>query len=166
MILIWRQEDSVLFASTNYPNKLDEALRRPGRFDVHVPFTHATPKQASDLYKHFYPSSLSSSVSVSVLDEKTSLITTTDQTEVDRRANSFARIISDAGVRVSIAVIQGFLLLYKKDPVMALEKAPAWVEGIKKEQDDISKKSTGHGNGNVGEKAVSPSKSPAEGGAA
>ena len=37
-------------------------------------------------------------------------------------------------IKVSIATIQGFLLLYKKDPVMALKKAEEWAEGIRKEQ--------------------------------
>lgn len=134
-----------MFASTNYPNKLDEALRRPGRFDVHVPFTHATPEQASDLYKHFYPPSASPTISsphATEIDEK-SLIPTatiTDQAEVDRRADQFAQIIEKAGIKVSIAVIQGFLLLYKKDPIMALERAEKWAEGIKKDQEEVGGK--------------------------
>jgi len=37
-------------------------------------------------------------------------------------------------IKVSIATIQGFLLLYKKDPVMALRKVDEWAEGIRKEQ--------------------------------
>jgi hypothetical protein len=37
-------------------------------------------------------------------------------------------------IKVSIATIQGFLLLYKKDPVMALDKVDEWAEGIRREQ--------------------------------
>jgi hypothetical protein len=37
-------------------------------------------------------------------------------------------------IKVSIATIQGFLLLYKKDPVMALDKVDQWAEGIRQEQ--------------------------------
>ena len=37
-------------------------------------------------------------------------------------------------IKVSIATIQGFLLLYKKDPVMALDKVDEWAEGIRKDQ--------------------------------
>lgn len=37
-------------------------------------------------------------------------------------------------IKVPIATIQGFLLLYKKDPVMALDKVDEWAEGIRKEQ--------------------------------
>ena len=37
-------------------------------------------------------------------------------------------------IKVSIATIQGFLLLYKKDPVMALRNVDEWAGGIRKEQ--------------------------------
>lgn len=50
------QEDSILIASTNYPDKLDSALQRPGRFDVHIEFDYATGHQAADVFKHFYTS--------------------------------------------------------------------------------------------------------------
>jgi SpoVK/Ycf46/Vps4 family AAA+-type ATPase len=48
------QEGSVLFASTNHPDKLDPALRRPGRFDVKISFSHATTTQATTIFQHFY----------------------------------------------------------------------------------------------------------------
>lgn len=54
---------------------------------------------------------------------------------VDRRAERFAEILENGGVKVSIAVIQGYLLLHKKDPIKALKKAQEWVEEIRKEQE-------------------------------
>jgi SpoVK/Ycf46/Vps4 family AAA+-type ATPase len=128
----------VLFASTNYPDKLDEALRRPGRFDVHIAFDHAVTEQAIDLYKHFYPLSRIQNDQPTDFQEKDNEPTTShpfkDQSDLDRAAEQFAERIMGKNIKVSIATIQGFLLLCKKDPVMALDKVDDWVEGIRKEQ--------------------------------
>jgi len=128
----------VLFASTNYPDKLDEALRRPGRFDVHIAFDHAVTEQAIDLYKHFYPLSRIQNDKTTVIQEKDNEQTTShpfkDQSDLDQAAEQFAERIMGKNIKVSIATIQGFLLLYKKDPVMALEKVDEWAEGIRKDQ--------------------------------
>ena len=128
----------MLFASTNYPDKLDEALRRPGRFDVHIAFDHAVTQQAIDLYKHFYPLSRVQNDKTTDIQEKDNETTTSypfkDQSDLDRAAEQFAGRIMGKNIKVSIATIQGFLLLYKKDPVMALERVDEWAEGIRKDQ--------------------------------
>jgi hypothetical protein len=38
------------------------------------------------------------------------------------------------GIDVSLATIQGYLLLYKRDPIKAQENAAAWAEGIRVKQ--------------------------------
>lgn len=122
------QEDSVLFASTNFPDNLDEALRRPGRFDVDVPFTFATHEQAVSIFKHFYakPNTTGAPESTkNIVDEKFRL---------DDAAVTFADTIMKNGIEVSLATIQGYLLLYKRDPIKAQEKAAAWAEGIQVKQ--------------------------------
>ena len=128
----------MLFASTNYPDKLDEALRRPSRFDVHIAFDHAVTEQAIDLYKHFYPLSRIQNDKRTEIQEKDNQPTTShpfkDQSDLDQAAEQFAERIMGKNIKVSIATIQGFLLLYKKDPVMALEKVDEWAEGIRKDQ--------------------------------
>jgi mitochondrial chaperone BCS1 len=48
------QEGRLLFATTNRYHKLDPALIRPGRMDVHVEFRLASRYQARQLYKRFY----------------------------------------------------------------------------------------------------------------
>jgi chaperone BCS1 len=97
----------VLFASTNFPDNLDEALRRPGRFDVDVKFDYATHEQALEIFKHFYAT---------------------------YAAEKFADTVDEAGIKVSLATLQGFLLLYKRDPMMAQEKVAEWAEGIRIKQ--------------------------------
>ncbi len=52
----------LVFATTNHVERLDPALRRPGRMDVWVNFTHATKWQAEWLFKLlFFPSRPSAS---------------------------------------------------------------------------------------------------------
>jgi mitochondrial chaperone BCS1 len=48
-------EGRVLFMTTNHFDKLDPALTRAGRADVHVEFTYASPKQISELIHKFFP---------------------------------------------------------------------------------------------------------------
>lgn len=47
-------EGRVLVMTTNFPDKLDEALIRPGRIDMKVAFTNATRSQISELFIRMY----------------------------------------------------------------------------------------------------------------
>lgn len=49
------KEGTLVFMTTNHPDRLDEALVRPGRADVHVSFTFATADQGQRIYHAFYP---------------------------------------------------------------------------------------------------------------
>ncbi|KAK1982686.1 BCS1 N terminal-domain-containing protein [Colletotrichum cereale] len=48
------QEGRILVMTTNKPESLDEALIRPGRVDLQVGFTNATPSQATELFQRMY----------------------------------------------------------------------------------------------------------------
>ncbi|KAK1599465.1 BCS1 N terminal-domain-containing protein [Colletotrichum navitas] len=48
------QEGRILVMTTNKPESLDEALIRPGRVDLQVGFTNATPSQATELFHRMY----------------------------------------------------------------------------------------------------------------
>ena len=117
-----------MFASTNFPDNLDEALRRPGRFDVDVSFTFATHEQAVNVFKHFYakPNSTAKTGPAKV--------TADEKFRLDDAAVTFADTIMKSGLEVSLATIQGYLLLYKRDPIKAQEKAAVWAEGIRVKQ--------------------------------
>lgn len=41
--------------TTNHKEKLDPALLRPGRADVHVHLSYASEKQIKGLFKRFFP---------------------------------------------------------------------------------------------------------------
>lgn len=43
----------ILFATTNYYSRLDSALTRPGRMDVHLRFGLAAPEQVQRLFELF-----------------------------------------------------------------------------------------------------------------
>ena len=43
--------------TTNHKERLDPALLRPGRADVHVNLTNASEKQIKGLFNRFYPES-------------------------------------------------------------------------------------------------------------
>ncbi|KAL9129232.1 MAG: hypothetical protein Q9217_002273 [Psora testacea] len=47
-------EGRVLILTTNFPEKLDEALIRPGRIDMKVEFTNATRTQTRELFTRMY----------------------------------------------------------------------------------------------------------------
>ncbi|PQE03470.1 mitochondrial chaperone BCS1 protein [Rutstroemia sp. NJR-2017a BBW] len=47
-------EGRVLVMTINHPEKLDEALIRPGRIDLHVAFTNATRYQVQEIFKRMY----------------------------------------------------------------------------------------------------------------
>lgn len=49
------QEGQILFMTTNHKEKLDPALLRPGRADVHVKLENASEKQMIGLFQRFFP---------------------------------------------------------------------------------------------------------------
>jgi chaperone BCS1 len=51
------EEGRLIFATTNYIEKLDPALLRPGRMDVKIQFTYATRSQARRLYRQIFTTS-------------------------------------------------------------------------------------------------------------
>ena len=57
-------EGRVLIATTNFPDKLDEALIRPGRVDMKVQFTNATRSQITELFTRMYSSDTPASLAV------------------------------------------------------------------------------------------------------
>ncbi|OCF76691.1 hypothetical protein I204_02392 [Kwoniella mangroviensis CBS 8886] len=155
------QEDCILFATTNHPDRLDSALSRPGRFDVQLSFKDATFNQAKALFKHFFPLSdfINAPKPENMIDDEKM---TEDQGvirsegELDELAHRFAQGIfhpstciaetEDDKLEVevefglSMATLQGFLLTHKKTARLAAGKAQEWSDGLRKEYEDRERK--------------------------
>jgi chaperone BCS1 len=82
---VMSNEGRLLFMTTNHIDKLDPALIRPGRCDVHLDIGPATPDQARQLFSRFFPNN-------------------------DVESEVFGRLIQTP---ISMAEIQGHLLKYR-----------------------------------------------------
>jgi len=83
--------------TTNHIEKLDPALKRPGRADVHVKLDYASEKQMRGLFKKFFPES----------------------TEEEQQL--FANELPEN--KLNMAKLQGHFLKYKDDPKGAIANA-------------------------------------------
>ncbi|MCR9271610.1 MULTISPECIES: AAA family ATPase [Mameliella] len=86
------QEGRVLVMTTNHPERLDPALIRPGRADVHLELGPVPASVAADLFRRFFPGE-------------------------EALARRFAEALGAR--RVTPAALQGWLLSHAQDPVAA-----------------------------------------------
>ncbi|KAL2010636.1 hypothetical protein VTN00DRAFT_6443 [Thermoascus crustaceus] len=150
-------EGRVLVMTTNHPEKLDDALIRPGLVDMKIGFTLASQEQIKELFIRIYspdteecckPSS--SGTSIRNIEGKANLqsrrpiaCTAEDTGKLNTRAelrprnrhqtthpnnDDFPSFKTAFGF--SSAEIQRFLLTQKKDPIRALNEAKSWIEEV------------------------------------
>ncbi|KAF2864412.1 hypothetical protein K470DRAFT_254068 [Piedraia hortae CBS 480.64] len=119
-------EGRVLIMTTNYPDRLDTALTRPGRVDLTIKFTHANHDQIKNLFIGMYTHPLPK-LSTAAKDTSPGGV---DDVDVSVLAENFADIIPEESF--TPAEIQSLLMMYKGEPVKAVEVAPGWVESKKK----------------------------------
>ncbi|KAJ9603111.1 hypothetical protein H2200_012406 [Cladophialophora chaetospira] len=119
----------LVFMSTNHIEKLDPALIRPGRVDVRVEFKYATKEQIRDMFLKIYaPRGAKKPVKY-------------DTSVVPALAEEFAEIVP--GDTFAPAMIQQYLLKHMVRPVVAVERAGAWV---KEELANMNKAASGSPN--------------------
>jgi chaperone BCS1 len=92
------KDGCVLFASTNHLERLDPALRRPGRLDVQIELGYADRGQRRRLFERFFPRST--------------------------RGDEFAERSRDAPL--TIAELQEYLLERRHDDVSAVREVRDW----------------------------------------
>ncbi|KAF8816447.1 P-loop containing nucleoside triphosphate hydrolase protein [Phlegmacium glaucopus] len=148
-------EGRILVATTNYYDRLDEALRRPGRIDLEVKFELASKHQAREQFRQFYMPRVITETGITLTKTKSkSLNQTSDQQgkngsaiiplglgeeyfkdkdlnnlddlEFGRLADQFVEDFRE--YVISTASLQQYLLMYKHDPVEAVAKFKTWVE--------------------------------------
>jgi chaperone BCS1 len=105
---IMSQDGRIIFMTTNYIDRLDTALIRPGRADVKVYIGNASKEQAYRLFCRFYPG-------VS-----------------DKIAKSFVESIPD--YKISMAKIQHHLMLYRDQPEEACKNTQGLIKAESYEQ--------------------------------
>lgn len=139
-------EGRVLIMTTNHPEKLDEALIRPGRVDMKVGFKMATRSQIQKIFIRMYSADepITSAKSSKAPAEPT--VTANRQVKnnlmpltpphtptakhaliegsLEDIAAKFADYIPESAF--TPAEVQGFLLTRKKDPMKALKEVEEW----------------------------------------
>ncbi|KAK7052752.1 P-loop containing nucleoside triphosphate hydrolase protein [Favolaschia claudopus] len=152
------EEGKLFFATTNYIDRLDLALLRPGRIDMKVQYELSTRQQAHDLFLRFFPesrfpdfaaasSSPSSTAESSVGkdDKNTESVDSIHASDALEKpgpsqekptlfelAATFAAAIPPG--EFSTAELQGYLQSHKTSPVGAAKGAAAWLQDIRDER--------------------------------
>ena len=90
-------EGRIMFMTTNYVDRLDPALIRPGRVDAKHFIGHCEHKQLIKMFNKFYPE------------------------DSEEMANKFADHVIKLNVPVSAAQIQGFFMFFKADAQTAID---------------------------------------------
>lgn len=94
---IARKHRLITFMTTNYPDRLDEALVRPGRIDHWVKFTMATKDQTRKMYQRFIIKNNRSNENTQIFEE-------------------FYQHIK--GLKLSTAALQQFFFTYRNESII------------------------------------------------
>ncbi len=145
-------EGRVLVMTTNHPEKLDEALIRPGRVDMVVEFTMATKSQIQELFVRMYSPDIPQAMKPATkrnlrhavspdanekMNNKEIYTDGGDSRGTGRQsvmplvklqdiAVEFAKRLPEG--KFTPAEVQGFLLTRKKEPTRALAEVDGWRE--------------------------------------
>lgn len=118
-------EERLVFMTTNHLDRLDEALIRPGRVDRVVYLGPASLYQLKSMFASFYPLSQSlvqthPEVRVALNDARFVRTGTNDGTLPDM-AEEFAYLLFKTNQNISMAQLQGYLMVYKNDALEAFK---------------------------------------------
>ncbi|KAF8636097.1 hypothetical protein AX17_003802 [Amanita inopinata Kibby_2008] len=148
------EDGKLFFATTNYIDRLDPALIRPGRIDKKVEYKLATKSQAVALFNRFYlqdechlpsyavksdlrmqltPPDSPRPVHPPKLPEGSSDVTAANpavmsmlSTDRQSLSSAFASYIPEE--EFTTAELQGYLLLHRKNPQEALQCVSQWIK--------------------------------------
>ncbi|KAJ7713413.1 P-loop containing nucleoside triphosphate hydrolase protein [Mycena metata] len=112
------EEGKLFFATTNYIDRLDAALLRPGRIDRKIEYGLSTTEQAKALFLRFFPAAR--------FPQLAGVDATEKGTSVHVLAEEFAETVPSQ--EFSTAELQGYLQGFKTQPVEAVRSVATWVE--------------------------------------
>ncbi|KAJ7081607.1 P-loop containing nucleoside triphosphate hydrolase protein [Mycena belliarum] len=112
---IGSEEGKLFFATTNYVDRLDPALLRPGRIDRQVRYTLATGAQARGLFERLFKDAEDREVGARFAGDA----------RLTALAQEFAAAMRD--YEFSPAELQGYLLSNRERPAAAAADMGAWV---------------------------------------
>jgi chaperone BCS1 len=118
------QEDRVLIMTTNHPEKLDQALTRPGRIDKEIEFQLADKDIAKCIF-HFMFGQPEQQIVQASRQKKC-------DGEVGSQADVFAAKVPES--LFSPAEIMSYLLPHRTCPAAAIEHCDQWVDDLRKEK--------------------------------
>ena len=167
-------EGRVLIMTTNFPEKLDAALIRPGRVDRKVEFKLAMKQQVRDLFCNMYTASdqipdtlielngngkingkmnghstnghiRDSSINGHIVNEENSNeLSFLSEDDIKTLADDFAAFVPDD--TFTPAEIQNHLMTYKKYPRTAVNKAQEWIDKTLEDKEKEKKAKEGGGD--------------------
>jgi len=97
-------EGRLVFLTTNYVNRLDAAMTRPGRVDMKICIALPNDLQISRMFARFYP----------------------EASEADRL--EFVKVIRALRKPVSMAMIQGLFMFHKHSHADVISSAPSYFD--------------------------------------
>ena len=115
---IQSKEGMVTIMTSNSPDSLDPALIRPGRIDRKVLFGYASKEVIAKLFSHIFekaPEELAEGEAIFKSDH-----------DISALAEEFANKVP--AEQLTPAEVQGYLLVHRDDPVIAVEEAETWVK--------------------------------------
>lgn len=101
-------EERIIFMTTNYPERLDPALTRPGRVDMQVYIGYASDEQLAKAFNRFYPPE----------EGKLNGLAFVKAVEAARKT---IKLPKRKKVELSMADVQSYFLLHKDRPEEAIK---------------------------------------------
>lgn len=120
------QEGRLLFMSTNHIDKLDEALYRPGRCDVVKELQYASSDQIRAMFRWFYSTPVEDAGSIRTSGdtrcgaERDKPLMPPHPSPLRRQLSNEFRLAVPEG-KLSMAALQGHLMLYRDNPQRAID---------------------------------------------